>query len=100
MVRIRLRGLPPDLEQATILLGELFDIASDGGNRALHRETTPEQFRYVHARPITEPMCVVCGCTQEAACEGGCAWLGTTLDVDLCTACAHIIASESDGPLR
>lgn len=30
--------------------------------------------------------CEVCGCTDDLACEGGCAWVAT--DVDICTACA------------
>jgi transcriptional regulator with XRE-family HTH domain len=38
-----------------------------------------------------EPACVICGCTQDAACEGGCAWLPNPLMADLCTACAETI---------
>jgi hypothetical protein len=32
--------------------------------------------------------CVRCGCTEEQACEGGCAWVPNRHMVDLCTACA------------
>lgn len=32
--------------------------------------------------------CVRCGCTDAAACEGGCYWVPNTLFVDLCSACA------------
>ncbi|MGW1035047.1 hypothetical protein ACWD4Z_23025 [Streptomyces antibioticus] len=32
--------------------------------------------------------CVRCGCTEDAACEGGCAWVLNAEQVDLCSACA------------
>ncbi|MEU5111675.1 hypothetical protein AB0G64_09265 [Streptomyces longwoodensis] len=32
--------------------------------------------------------CVRCGCTEEQACEGGCAWVPNRQMVDLCSACA------------
>ncbi|MEU1276507.1 hypothetical protein [Streptomyces sp. NPDC005799] len=32
--------------------------------------------------------CVRCGCTEEAACEGGCYWVPNAQMVDLCSACA------------
>lgn len=34
-----------------------------------------------------EPKCIHCGCTEDAACEGGCAW--ATTDPYVCTACAE-----------
>lgn len=33
--------------------------------------------------------CVRCGCTDEAACEGGCAWVPNTQLIDLCSRCAN-----------
>ena len=35
--------------------------------------------------------CVVCGCTEERACPGRCAWIEP--DVDVCTACPHTPAA-------
>jgi hypothetical protein len=32
------------------------------------------------------PVCTVCGCTENAACEDGCGW--ASLDPPLCTRCA------------
>jgi hypothetical protein len=32
---------------------------------------------------IAEPACVVCGCTQNNACDGGCSWVAA----DLCSQC-------------
>jgi len=32
--------------------------------------------------------CVRCGCTEDAACEGGCCWVPNAQMVDLCSACA------------
>ena len=34
------------------------------------------------------PRCVRCGCTEDAACEGGCYWVPNRQLVDLCSACA------------
>lgn len=36
--------------------------------------------------------CRSCGCTPNAACVGGCAWL----DDDLCTSCAVVVALSPD----
>lgn len=35
-----------------------------------------------------EASCVRCGCTEDAACEGGCAWVPNEQMTDLCSACA------------
>ncbi|WP_330339359.1 hypothetical protein [Streptomyces sp. NBC_00557] len=35
-----------------------------------------------------EPRCVRCGCTENAACEGGCYWVRNRQMVALCSACA------------
>ncbi|MFE7966939.1 hypothetical protein ACFU0X_28495 [Streptomyces cellulosae] len=32
--------------------------------------------------------CARCGCTEDAACEGGCAWVPNAQMIDLCSACA------------
>ncbi|MFC8521136.1 hypothetical protein [Streptomyces sp. NPDC057257] len=32
--------------------------------------------------------CVRCGCTEDAACEGGCYWVSNAQMVELCSACA------------
>ncbi|MER6532983.1 hypothetical protein ABT215_04010 [Streptomyces sp900105755] len=32
--------------------------------------------------------CVRCGCTEDAACPGGCAWVPNRQQVELCSACA------------
>ena len=31
--------------------------------------------------------CRVCGCTDDDACPGGCSWLPTSLEGDLCSNC-------------
>ena len=36
-------------------------------------------------RVRTEPVCRVCGCTEDNACPGGCYWI----EPDLCSACAQ-----------
>lgn len=37
----------------------------------------------VSLRALPERFCRVCGCTDDAACEGGCYWV----EPDLCSAC-------------
>lgn len=37
---------------------------------------------------MTAPACRICGCTQERACEGGCAWADATETV--CTRCVFL----------
>ena len=39
------------------------------------------------------PACRVCGCTEDAPCGGGCLWVPNPLGVDLCSACADVIAT-------
>lgn len=41
--------------------------------------------KYILERVDAEPVCRVCGCTQNNACPGGCYWV----EPDLCSACAE-----------
>lgn len=34
---------------------------------------------------IVDPACIGCGCTEDAACRGGCSWV--SLDPPVCSAC-------------
>lgn len=34
------------------------------------------------------PRCVRCGCTEDAPCDGGCAWVPNRQLIDLCSVCA------------
>jgi hypothetical protein len=45
---------------------------------------------------LDEPACRVCGCTDEAACEGGCWWVPDPyLEGDLCSACLdHVVPAD------
>lgn len=39
--------------------------------------------------------CKVCGCTEDDPCDGGCAWAtGSSLEIDLCTACEFAIVRD------
>lgn len=40
--------------------------------------------------------CRVCGCTDDHACEGGCAWVSP--DEDLCTACVRPVEDSAREP--
>ncbi|MEU1496108.1 hypothetical protein [Streptomyces sp. NPDC005732] len=42
----------------------------------------------VHLEHEDEACCVRCGCTENAACLGGCYWVPNRQMVDLCSACA------------
>lgn len=39
--------------------------------------------------------CRVCGCTEQAACPGGCAWV----EADLCSACRALLARGGEAEL-
>lgn len=51
----------------------------------LHDNFGPWEPEY---RALVGGICKVCGCTQDAACEGGCAWADGSMQ--LCTRCAGI----------
>ncbi|GGS84594.1 hypothetical protein GCM10010156_49030 [Planobispora rosea] len=40
-----------------------------------------------------EPVCRICGCSENRACEGGCAWVPNPLGVDVCSACTYAITA-------
>ncbi len=48
--------------------------------------------KYFLERVESEPVCRVCGCTENNACPGGCSWV----EPDLCSGCAE---GEDDGLL-
>ncbi|MCZ7414276.1 hypothetical protein [Streptomyces sp. WMMC897] len=41
-------------------------------------------------------VCVVCGCTEDAACEGGCWWVPNPHGVDLCSACSPVPGERAE----
>lgn len=44
------------------------------------------------------PVCRVCGCTDEQACEGGCSWVeDPQLLGDLCSSCLPLVRLVRDG---
>jgi hypothetical protein len=49
--------------------------------------------------PGDVPRCIRCGCTDEQACPGGCAWVPGTMEGDLCSRCAAAPAAGT-GPRR
>lgn len=51
----------------------------------------PLDAEQLDADPLADdetPRCVRCGCTDDAACEGGCYWVPNAQMHDLCSACA------------
>lgn len=47
---------------------------------------------YILNRVRTEPVCRVCGCTEDNACPGGCYWV----EPDLCSACAQLERADNE----
>ncbi|HWU23772.1 MAG TPA: hypothetical protein VN088_19695 [Nocardioides sp.] len=47
-------------------------------------------------RDRDEAACRVCGCTETAACPGGCHWVPDPQMGDLCSACALRAAADED----
>jgi len=43
-------------------------------------------------------VCLVCGCTEDAACPGGCGWEND--DCNLCSACAEDVLAITEPPFR
>lgn len=39
-----------------------------------------------------EAACVICKCTEDRACDGGCHWVANELGVDVCSACCERLA--------
>lgn len=39
-----------------------------------------------------EAACVICKCTEDRACDGGCHWVANELHVDVCSACCERLA--------
>jgi hypothetical protein len=48
----------------------------------------PDQHGYTAPAEDDVARCARCRCTDNAACEGGCAWLPNDQGIDLCSACA------------
>lgn len=63
------------------------DFAFDGrtGLFLPERIATPATF----SGELLEPRCWVCGCTEDAACVGGCAWVNAEDEPWLCSACTE-----------
>lgn len=71
------------------------------GHRYIHPRVL-QQWAQAVGRTVTtvpaERHCRVCHCTEENPCDGGCAWVAeeeNTLEVDLCTTCAWVIARDA-----
>jgi hypothetical protein len=43
---------------------------------------------------VTEAACHFCGCTEDRACPGGCAWVPSALPIDVCDACAPTVSGK------
>lgn len=42
-------------------------------------------------------ICIGCGCTDDDACEGGCAWLVRSGGVGVCSSCRHALPAWEQG---
>lgn len=82
MIKVKLTGLPIEIEKATEVLKETFDvldITKDYKNR-----NSP--YVRLYADVEVKRACRVCGCTQYNACPGGCYCYWA--EYDLCSECA------------
>lgn len=48
----------------------------------------------VDAIPVPEQRCLVCGCTDDLACPGGCWWVA----LDLCSSCLDVVGQHTVAP--
>lgn len=76
----------PLMDAALGLVGALTEAATAPPAAQPNTKPVPES--------IEEPVaaCVVCGCTEDKACAGGCAWIPNELQVDLCSMCAGAVS--------
>src|SRR4051812_22174648 len=75
------------LTKVTRLRNKASLVASDpspGRNLTALRNTAAELMALLEE--IQKPRCWCCGCTEDKACKGGCAWVDHRKR-DLCTAC-------------
>lgn len=42
-------------------------------------------------------ICIGCGCTGDAACEGGCSWIVRHVDAGVCSCCRHALPAWEQG---
>ncbi len=76
-----------DLLTAEVVAGPAQDPASDDtADDVDHPADAPVDELAEEA--AVDARCVRCGCTEDAACEGGCAWVPNAQMTDLCSACA------------
>lgn len=81
MIKVRLTGLPIEIEKATEVLKTNFDILDISKN---YQDRNSSYVR-LYATIEVKRACRVCGCTQYNACLGGCYWA----EYDLCSKCAN-----------
>lgn len=86
------RGGPPLLFETMLFLpqppkGSGLSVAQRRCSTWLEAEALHEAMLAGLADILLElgPICRVCGCTEERACEGGCTWVAA----DLCSACVR-----------
>ncbi|MFI6819229.1 hypothetical protein ACIBG7_43060 [Nonomuraea sp. NPDC050328] len=76
------------------------EVLAARAHRAMGSGLTPadvqERWRLARtaAAKTGEPSCALCGCTENAACEGGCAWHPNPLKVDVCTGCVETLLAD------
>lgn len=72
---------------------------TDWGRQMTHfvgDECLPDGHRAELLFSVAVPACRVCGCTDDRACPGGCAWV----EADLCTSCVGGFEPEAEPAAR
>lgn len=75
-----------------LLLGIVSPVCRKGGFR-VKPAATCAMWESRGTENQRERTCMVCGCTQDRACPGGCSWV----EWDLCSACVDKEAPERTG---
>lgn len=85
----RLTGLPGPLPSDTEFLAAVEPVALGASVLAQIPAVTPVVPAPAEATADDDvARCQRCGCTEDAACEGGCYWVANPQFIDLCSACA------------
>jgi len=83
------------VDALVLLAGSAHAKLSAGYSAVTARLTLQEGWPQREDAEDEGPRCVLCGCTEENGCEGGCEWADTTLMADLCTQCVCRVARDA-----
>jgi hypothetical protein len=84
------------LQAALLLRDKAYKTLLAGMTQDRLRELWAAYADRTEAERSGEAACVLCGCTENQACEGGCRWVPNLLMVDVCSACVEQLTAPAE----